>query len=161
MNEPRIPMPQALYDEFGVEVTDKVQDFVRQHVLADRELRAAPEVRAEVEPEVLKRYAAWASEFAAQHGHPPTAAEVYQTITAGVTAARIVRHVDLPATLPPGQIEAAPGVTAALAPLSGDQMRKLWSESGEPGNFTGDFIPMVRRIERALGVQGTLKEQPR
>lgn len=83
MDEPRIPMPQALYDEFGNEVTDKVQDFVRQHILADRERRTA----AEVAPEVLKRYAAWASEFAAQHGHPPTAAEVFQTLTAGVEGA--------------------------------------------------------------------------
>jgi hypothetical protein len=39
------------------------------------------------------------------------------------------------------------------APLTGEQMRKLWNESGEPGNFTGDFIPLVRRIERALRVR--------
>ncbi|CAB3812128.1 hypothetical protein LMG1860_00433 [Achromobacter denitrificans] len=34
--------------------------------------------------------------------------------------------------------------------LDGDQLRAIWVESGEPGNFTGDFIPMARRIEAAL-----------
>ena len=37
MSEPRIAMKQAFYDEFGVEVTDKVQDFVREHIFAERE----------------------------------------------------------------------------------------------------------------------------
>ena len=64
--EPRIPMPQALYDEFGKEVTDKVQDFVREHILADRAARAASPA-----PLSLEEAQDFARRFNAGYGYGP------------------------------------------------------------------------------------------
>lgn len=42
--------------------------------------------------------------------------------------------------------------------LDGDALRRIWVASGEPGNFSGDFLPLARRIESAVRAQ--IKEQP-
>lgn len=34
--------------------------------------------------------------------------------------------------------------------LSGDELRRIWNQCGEPGNFTTDFLPVARAIEAAL-----------